>query len=155
MRFVCIAKCSWMQAMHTLHPRSTKYKHVIQINIYTYLFVHLPLWLNPHNSSQLFVALFVSPLFTDYPSLLHVITASSRSYLTLAVAMVPLIFLCKHPLYCNHSFTVAFETVAAAVAFCTDIQYLLLDYSWPVECLKLGFKEHVNLHGDTVVAVSR
>lgn len=48
----------------------------------------------------------------------------------------------------------AFTSVAAAVAFCMDVQYRLLDVNWPHECLKLGFKRRINSEGEAVVAVS-
>lgn len=59
-----------------------------------------------------------------------------------------------HHLPCSCSFTVAFTSAAAAVAFCMEVQYRLLDVPWPAECLKLGFKKRTNAQGDTAVMVS-
>lgn len=51
----------------------------------------------------------------------------------------------------RRSFTAAFTSVAAAVAFCMDVQYRLLDTPWPAACLKLpGCRPVSNTAGDVM-----
>lgn len=55
---------------------------------------------------------------------------------------------------CMHSFTVAFTSVAPAVAFSMDVQYRLLEAPWPPACIKLpGCKPNTGPGGEIVAVV--